>query len=124
MTTQERFWGKVEITTECWIWRGSVNTYGYPLFWDGEKTMQAVPFLLGHVERGFHRHHLCRNKLCVRPDHLRVIGAGEHVRLHAVRRKTCPYGHSYSGRNERQRVCRTCLNEATRLWRARQKVRK
>jgi hypothetical protein len=54
---------------------------------------------------------------------LQVVGADEHVRLHAIERKTCPYGHRYSGRNARQRVCRTCLNEANRRWRARQKVR-
>lgn len=73
----------------------------------------------GKIGDGLVLDHLCRNRVCVNPDHLEQVTIGENVRrspLHGVsgRAKThCPSGHEYSGENLKRskdgtRVCVTC----------------
>ena len=70
------FWRKVNKTEYCWLWTGSVQTQGYGDFRCDNERMLAhrVSYLIAYrslsdSEEVMHR---CRNKLCVRPDHLKL----------------------------------------------------
>lgn len=76
MNIQERFWAKVDMTSDCWLWTAHVTQRGYGQFWDGNKLVKAHRFSyelsVGTIPAGLdldHRHTCPKN--CVRPDHLR-----------------------------------------------------
>lgn len=81
-TTEERFWHHVPDRPEdgCWEWVGA-QLNGYGLFWDGTRLPSGKPrivrahrFSLSLVQEmaSVDVDHICRNKSCVRPDHLRL----------------------------------------------------
>ena len=89
VTTEERFWHHVPNRPEdgCWEWVGA-KVNGYGLFWDGTKMPSGKPrivrahrFSLSLVQEmaSTDVDHICRNRSCVRPDHLRL----------ATRAQTC-----------------------------------
>lgn len=64
----------------CWEWlMGTVSGYG----WNGGMAhRRGYESLYGKLPRNLECHHVCRNRLCVNPDHLEVINASEHRRQH------------------------------------------
>lgn len=77
--------------TGCWNWLGYVNSRsGYGEVGRGGRKYVAHRFIYesyrGPVERGKQLHHECGNRACVNPEHLRVVSASEHKRLHPNRR--------------------------------------
>ena len=77
-----RFWSKVEVAHPlgCWIWSGSNSgryaTFAY--YEDGTKFSigthrWAYEFFHGPIPEGLVLDHLCRNTLCVNPDHLEPV---------------------------------------------------
>ena len=72
----DRFWSKVEKSSECWNWTGTV-TGGYGQYWlDGKgRRAHRVSYAAahGHIPEGMQIDHKCHNTLCVNPDHLRVV---------------------------------------------------
>ena len=77
----------------CWIWRGSIGSYGYAVFWlDGrqERASRVALFIDGRQptdDRPFACHH-CDNPRCVRPDHLYWGSHEENMRDRMVRGRT------------------------------------
>ena len=73
----ERFFAKVNKTDECWLWTGSLCGTGYGRFRINGKLYGAhrVSWLIaGNTipdDKPVMRHK-CRNKNCVRPEHLEV----------------------------------------------------
>ena len=80
-----RFWVKVRAGSipahrpdlgPCWVWTGSRNRNGYGQFWHG-RHMGAHRFayeaLVGSMPDGLQSDHLCRNRSCIRPDHLEPV---------------------------------------------------
>ena len=71
------FMSKVNKTETCWLWTGAimVNRGGYGTFYDGSigKKLRAHHFLVGKPGPGMEYDHLCRNVVCVRPDHLELV---------------------------------------------------
>lgn len=111
----------------CWLWMGSMNTYGYGRMMVGRKTIGAHRVSLGLVGReipeGFNVDHLCRVHHCVNPDHLEVVTPGENVRRSPsappalnMRKTHCVHGHEFTpentiarnGRYGPTRSCREC----------------
>jgi hypothetical protein len=74
---QQRFWAKVDKTATCWNWTGAVGTSGYGNYYVDGKYVAAHRFSF-ESSRGVPIpddtpiDHRCHNKICVRPDHLRI----------------------------------------------------
>jgi hypothetical protein len=120
---EARFWSKVDVPFRpgaCWTWLGGRNGDGYGAFRVGVHARGAHRWLherlVGPLPVGMELDHLCRNRQCVRPDHLEVVDhrtnvlRGDAPAAKILRRETCPRGHTYdrleSGRFRRCSICR------------------
>lgn len=133
-TEDERFWGYIDKTDACWNWTGTQNGRGYGFFAphrSGYVQVHRYSYekLIGPIPEGLTIDHLCRNKLCVNPEHLEPVTAGENTRRAQIAHGIgvavthCPQGHEYTVENtyvepKGSRSCRTCRVERTRIWRA------
>ncbi len=72
----ERFWKHVKKSDSCWIWTGRVHRNGYGLYTAAGKSAGAHRFAyadaVGPIPAGYQLDHLCHNRACVNPSHLRV----------------------------------------------------
>ncbi len=75
----KRFWEKIEITEdeECWEWLASTQSKGYGSFGVGYKKTELahrVAFELenGEIPENFCVMHICDNRLCCNPNHLKL----------------------------------------------------
>jgi hypothetical protein len=79
---------EVQSDTGCWLWKGAVDhldrTHPYGVWRVGTKTVQAHRAMYervrGPIPDGLHLDHLCRNTLCVNPDHLEPVNQSENLR--------------------------------------------
>jgi len=79
------------------------------------------------IAPGMQVDHLCRNRRCVRPDHLEVVTQAENIlrgqrgRLRESVVKACPKGHPYDSirKSDGSRVCTECKRESTRAYHSR-----
>jgi hypothetical protein len=83
-TALKRFWSKVDVTGDCWLWMASLGTAGYGQFaYRGRmRGAHRVAWELTHgpIPDGLFVRHICDTKLCVRPDHLELGTQAENVR--------------------------------------------
>jgi len=119
----------------CWLWTACKNQKGYGRFGIGNKTYLAhrvsYEMHVGPIPAGLQIDHLCRNRMCVNPDHLEVVTTQENTRRgnagkHHAHKTHCPQGHEYAGDNlyikpNGGRDCKTCNRERKRERRQRQK---
>lgn len=132
ISADERFEQKFipEPNSGCWLWNASSNTDGYGLFFFNGKIKSAHQFSFskryGYIpSNGKEIDHICRNRMCVNPEHLREVTHKENMEnaIFFLSLKThCPSGHPYSGKNVRfnkngSRACRTCERNKMRLRR-------
>jgi hypothetical protein len=66
---------------DCILWCGAVNSKGYGMAAHGSAHRQAYATFVGETPPGSEIHHMCRNKLCVNPDHLDCLTRDEHAAL-------------------------------------------
>src|SRR3990167_10296571 len=61
----------------CWIWQNAKNRLGYGATNDKGKHVLAHRYFYeqkyGNVPDGFELDHLCKNRICVNPEHLEVV---------------------------------------------------
>lgn len=125
MKTLTRFESYFNKTDGCWVWRGSLNTHGYGQFKLHYKNIGAhrISHLLyvGEIPAGLQIDHLCRNRACVNPKHLRLLTLKENVlsgigiTAQNLKKTKCPKGHLYDKINsQNRRCCSTCQKEASR----------
>lgn len=133
---ESRFWSKVEKSDGCWLWRGakykanykhSTRYYGKFYFQENGKrydiTAHRMAYRLTHgdIPDCLVIDHLCRNTLCVNPDHLEAVtqsvnlGRGETVNATNKAKTHCVNGHEFTPENTfyvttrpTTRVCREC----------------
>jgi hypothetical protein len=76
-TPEERFWVKVDKSGDCWKWTAYVMPFGYGQFGLKGRTVLAHRFAyeatIGTIPAGKELDHICFNRICVRPDHLRLV---------------------------------------------------
>lgn len=75
---RERFWSKVDKSGECWMWLGRVDNWGYGRGYVARGSQPAAHRMVYEMEIGpipplMLVDHTCRARLCVRPEHLRVV---------------------------------------------------
>lgn len=127
-----RFWSKVKISDNCWIWDSKKNNDGYGRFCIGSNKYRISPSIdipAHHVSyylktgewipSGFEPDHTCKNVSCVRWNfgHLECIPREEHLLRTALTHpnifiEKCPYGHEYKihgvTRLTGSRFCNAC----------------
>lgn len=73
-SAEERFWAKVHKTDSCWLWTGATYN-GYGIFRQDGKAQLAHRVLhrwtKGPIPDGIQLDHMCHNRSCVNPDHVR-----------------------------------------------------
>lgn len=134
LTIEERFWAKVDAEGDCWEWTASQAGGGYGWFMTANGSVPAHRWawehLVGPIPDGLHMDHLCRNRVCVNPDHLEPVTQQENIARgyssqHQRVKTHCPQNHPYSGDNlvmdHGRRRCRICLAAAKRRWKQKQK---
>lgn len=120
----------------CWPWTGATSDNGYGnvsvVTTEGRRTVLAhrvvYELLCESIPDGMVIDHLCRNRRCVRPDHLSVVTQAENVKRGAgpelqrsmrLARTECKNGHPFSGDNvmirpDGSRRCRQCNRDIQR----------
>lgn len=113
-----------EPNSGCWLWLGSTNGAGYgTLSGSRDKRLYAhresYRLARGDIPAGLQLDHLCRNRLCVNPDHLEPVTNAENTRrgkVSALRpaRLACKNGHPLSSNAYKDSrgatQCRACLH--------------
>jgi len=132
----KRFWAKVIKTGGCWQWIGSKGGKNYGRFYFALQSYAAhrVAYTWGKgvIPQGLTLDHICRNSLCVNPDHLEPVTNKENV-LRGVgitannsRKTHCKRGHRLVGNNTIKRrlgrECRECDRQHYRDMRARRRA--
>ncbi len=78
----ERFWLKVEKSSNCWLWNGKTTKQGFGVFsLEGGARILAHryywQFLFGGISNAILLMHTCPNAHCVNPEHLKEIARSE-----------------------------------------------
>lgn len=100
---ETRFWCNVDKSGAdgCWLWLGKPTNKGYGTIKHNYKTHKAHRWSYEHhkgtIPEGLMVDHRCRVRLCVNPDHLRVVTAKQNAENRAVvtRGKSKYLGVSY-----------------------------
>lgn len=128
-----RFWGNVAVSgpNDCWLWKLGLERKGYGIFCaqgQRKKAHRVSLILEGRtIATGMVVDHVCRNRACVNPAHLRVVTPKENALENSVSMSAinaakthCKRGHELTGDNLRishrgHRLCRECAKVAQRV---------
>lgn len=130
-----RFMRRVDKTDSCWLWTGNVagSRGRRPVFNPGTSAHGPKKYayrwiyeqFCGPIPEGYEMDHLCRNRMCVRPDHLEPVTPAENKKR--ARLEVCRAGlHDLTSDENvrwddqgRRRGCRVCFNTRARERRGR-----
>lgn len=77
--TIDRFMMKVQKGPGCWEWTGSLSDTGYGSIYDSAQRKQcsahrfSYEVMVGAIPAGMDLDHICSNRSCVNPHHLRPV---------------------------------------------------
>ncbi len=129
MLALERFLNKIDVKENgCWEWTSHKSHKGYGEFWFKGKTIRAHRYIYeiykAIIPRGKELDHLCRNILCVNPDHLELVTHRENILrgknppAMKARQTHCIHGHPFdlfnTYYNKGNRQCKQCLLNTNR----------
>lgn len=107
----------IDPATECWEWQGSTQSSGYSRLSYRGRTWLGHRFSYeafhDDIPNGMQIDHLCRNRICLNPDHLEPVTQrtnilrGSGVSAVNASKQRCPQGHPYSVVGT-DRICRIC----------------
>lgn len=141
MTLRERFESKIRRTDGgCWEWSGGhFQATGYAIFnipserdgrWRPTVAHRvSYELFVGPIPDGLHVDHLCRNRGCVRPDHLEPVTQQENMHRGqapsaiSYRENRCQRGHEYTPENTIIKPSQPGKRECRECTRARDRVR-
>lgn len=87
----DRFMSKVDKSAGCWTWTAAKNPKGYGQFSVGHSMRRAhrVAWELfrGPIPAEKQIDHICHNRACVNPDHLRVTNGFENQQNRAAAKR-------------------------------------
>ena len=114
--------------TGCWEWSVKDKANGYGVLTISHKSHRAHRWiyekLVGPIKPPLVLDHLCKNKICVNPEHLEPVTTktntlrGISFSAQNAKKLFCPKGHPYSGKNllktktktgVERRHCRECM---------------
>ena len=130
---EEKFDSRFVISESgCWEWVGGMNTgNGYGQIWNGQRKVLAHRYsyerVNGQVPKELELDHLCKNTLCVNPEHLEAVtrrvnmqraDSPNRVKTHCIR------GHEFTEENTvfyttggyDKRNCKTCVRANSARW--------
>ena len=124
----EKFTSKYKVMDNgCWNWHAT-STDGYGVFSHGKRHVRAhrhsYELFVGKIPPGLTIDHICRNRLCVNPQHLRVLTIKENVLIGVspsainMVKDRCYKGHEFTvdntsfakdrHGNRTWRICKEC----------------
>lgn len=127
--TDERFMARFEklfkVGPGCWEWIGhKTGGYGRTYYKGASLMAHRLSFLLAGNEMpvGLVIDHICRNRGCINPQHLRLVTHRENILAGIAptainaRKSVCKLGHPLTliTATGRYRRCRPCYNEYMR----------
>lgn len=129
---KERFDSKWIEKNGCFLWQGPLDKDGYGTFYFRRKNRRAhrvaYYYTIGDIPQGMMVDHICGNRHCVKPDHLRLLTPKENALdgrgLGAINAKKthCKQGHPFDRKYGKQRYCSIC--QAAKSRRLQKKWRK
>ena len=110
---------ELKVLSPCITAKRGITTNGYSrIYINGKQTQShrwAWELLNGEIPEGKVIDHMCSNKLCIAPDHLRLVSQQENIMagLHNIDNRThCNSGHLFEGnimvRKSGKRECAEC----------------
>ena len=99
------FWNQVDKSDGCWIWTRNTDGKGYGQFYPTTKGVRAHRFAYecanGPLPSDVLLDHICRNKVCVNPAHLRPVTHAENMQKLPMRAKDNSSGYRGVSYDER-----------------------
>lgn len=132
LTMEQRFWSRVDTSSDCWLWTGSTFKNGYGKFRTPSVSgvrgrnvsahRYSAMLHFGMFDQRLQVLHRCDNPGCVRPDHLFLGDRSLNMQDMAAKgraagqRKThCVNGHEFTPENTLLNVGKRCCRECRRL---------
>lgn len=110
----------------CWEYNGCTNNYGYCLIMVNRKLQYAhrlaYKFHKGDIPKGMTVDHICFNRKCINPAHLRLLSHSDNARRHkqSQRKEFCSIcGDKKTQQPNGRWHCRRCSCRRTKEYRKR-----